>query len=484
MAIPKKIIDLTTLALQDRVLTFRERETIVAEALEMGVSQEEIDAYLTNALNKRLQSYTKEELGSCPGCGHGVPLVADECPYCGTVLQHNEHQVVPPIHPGSLNVSGRAAKIIRQENYNTEQERKKNCPKCGAPYPLVSNICSHCGYVLHEQRGADLNIQKLIGNINNSISQLEQCPNPTLSQIFGYNKNLLFISLCFVFGYLAGYGGSGYVGFAFVFFGIFVYVTRNKFKNVSPVTTADEMFYDALNYHAMYSRQVDTLYGDSQEAKNLLDKYQGVINGLEQQRKTTRNHQFISLACFVLSPLIFLLLHFLLSPSPKEAYQKALTHYPDIFEVSAIQKNLHPYPVQMGVYPDLQEYMRATDDVNLTFDVVEDGQKSGYIMRINQVNISSTGKEFNGMDTCQFNVALWDKNEKALLYPFKMFDYYIDKSNTKYDYYTGRFVKNMLKKGKGDIYVDFICLDTIRTNALPKIIADSVCYYMIYSKKR
>ena len=114
MAIPKKIIDLTTLALQDRVLTYKERKTIVAEALKMGVRQEEIDAYLTNALNIRLQSYTKEELGSCPGCGHGVPLIADQCPYCGTMLQRDgNHVIVPPTHPNSFNISGKAAKIIR-----------------------------------------------------------------------------------------------------------------------------------------------------------------------------------------------------------------------------------------------------------------------------------------------------------------------------------------------------------------------------------
>ena len=483
MAIPKKIINLTTLALQDRVLTFRERETIVAEALEMGVSQEEIDVYLTNALNKRLQSYTKEELGSCPGCGHGVPLIADQCPYCGPRLQSNENNAVPPPYPGSFNVSGKAAQIINQENINTEQEKKKNCPKCGAPYPLVSNICSHCGYVLHEQRSSDLNIKNLIDNINNSISKLEHCPNPTLFQIFGYNKNLLFISLCFVFGYLAGYGERGYTGLCFVFFMIFLYVTWKKFKTESPVTIADETFFYALNYHAMYSRQVDTLYGDNQEAKNLLDKYQGVINGLEQQRKTTRNNQFISLACFVVSPLIFVLLHLLLSSSPKEAYQKAMDKYPAVFEVSAIQKSLHPYPEKMGVSPDLQVYMRATDDANLTFDVVDD-IKGFYTMRINQVKISSTGKEFDGMDTCQFSVAIWDKNENAFQYPFLMFDYYIDRTTTKPDYYTGRFVKNMLKEGKGEIYVDFICLDTIRSNNLPKIIADSVYYYTIYPKKR
>ena len=483
MAIPKKIIDLTTLALQDRVLTYKERETIVTEALNMGVSQMEIDLYLTNALNKRLQSYTKEELGSCPGCGHGVPLIADECPYCGTLLQHIENHTVPPIHPDSFNVSGRAAKIIRQENYNTDQERKTNCPKCGAPYPLVSNICSHCGYVLHEQRDSDFNIKNLIDNINNSISDLERCPNPTLGQIFGYNVNLLLISLCFVCCFLSGYDASGYIGFAAICFIVFIVTTRNKFKKVSPVTTADEMFYDALNYHAMYSRQVDTLYGNNQEAKNLLDKYQGVINGLEQQRKTTRNNQFISLACFVLSPLILVLLHFLFAPSPKDAYQKAMTQYPEIFEVSAIQKSLHPYPVKMGVHPDLQEYMRATDDVNLTFDVVDD-MKVGYTMRINNVKISSTGKEFNGMDTCRFSVVLWDGNEEAYQYPFQVFDYYVDRSSQKRDYYTGRFVRNMLKQGKGDIYVDFICLDTIRTNALPKIIADSTCYYTIYTKKR
>ena len=166
MAIPKKIIDLTTLALQDRVLTFRERETIVAEALKMGVSQEEIDAYLTDALNTRLQSYTKEELGSCPGCGHGVPLIADQCPYCGTMLQHNEnHVIVPPSHPSSFNFSDEAAQIIQQENINTEQEKHKNCPKCGAPYPLVSNICGHCGYVLHERKGSEFNINTLLDNM-------------------------------------------------------------------------------------------------------------------------------------------------------------------------------------------------------------------------------------------------------------------------------------------------------------------------------
>ncbi|MBO7567428.1 MAG: hypothetical protein J6T60_10095 [Bacteroidales bacterium] len=39
----------------------------------------------TKLKEPRLKSYTKEELGSCPGCGHGVPVFADK-----TVLRiHN-----------------------------------------------------------------------------------------------------------------------------------------------------------------------------------------------------------------------------------------------------------------------------------------------------------------------------------------------------------------------------------------------------------
>ena len=65
MAISKHILDLVTLALQDRELTFTERNTIIQKAVEEGTAVAEINAVIDNMLEQRLRSYTKEELGSC-----------------------------------------------------------------------------------------------------------------------------------------------------------------------------------------------------------------------------------------------------------------------------------------------------------------------------------------------------------------------------------------------------------------------------------
>ncbi|MBQ5576157.1 MAG: zinc ribbon domain-containing protein, partial [Bacteroidales bacterium] len=96
MAISKHIIDLTTLALKDRVLTFVERKVIIDAAMKEGVSADEINFYLDNALNERLRSYSKEDLKRCPNCGAQIPLVSDECPYCGQSLETADNKPTPP----------------------------------------------------------------------------------------------------------------------------------------------------------------------------------------------------------------------------------------------------------------------------------------------------------------------------------------------------------------------------------------------------
>ncbi|MBQ5514009.1 MAG: hypothetical protein IIT83_10020, partial [Bacteroidales bacterium] len=83
MAIPQKIQQLTELALKDKVLTQVERQTIVNAALEMGVPQQEIDAYLSHATDERIRSiYSKEEMTHCPFCGALTPLISDQCLHC------------------------------------------------------------------------------------------------------------------------------------------------------------------------------------------------------------------------------------------------------------------------------------------------------------------------------------------------------------------------------------------------------------------
>ena len=74
MAISKHIIDLVALALQDRILTYKERQTIIKEAKNTGVNVKETVAYIDEALRKRLKSFSKEELIHCPSCGALVPL--------------------------------------------------------------------------------------------------------------------------------------------------------------------------------------------------------------------------------------------------------------------------------------------------------------------------------------------------------------------------------------------------------------------------
>jgi len=63
MAISKKTLDLINLALKDKVLTQVERQIIVNAALEMGISKQEIEAYLSHATDERIRSiYSKEEI--------------------------------------------------------------------------------------------------------------------------------------------------------------------------------------------------------------------------------------------------------------------------------------------------------------------------------------------------------------------------------------------------------------------------------------
>ena len=147
MAISKKILDLAHLALSDRVLTYTERQTIVKAALEEGTPASEINSVLDNMLTQRLKSYTKEELRNCPHCGAQIPLISDTCLFCGGSL-NSDSQPTPP----TPTVTGAEAEIIQHENLSTAAEHRniKHCPDCGAPYPLVSNICPQCGHVLHE----------------------------------------------------------------------------------------------------------------------------------------------------------------------------------------------------------------------------------------------------------------------------------------------------------------------------------------------
>ena len=110
MAIPQKIKQLTALALKDRIMTHIEKQTIVESAMNEGISEEEITDYLNKAYAERLKSYSKEELTHCPNCNAQVPLISDNCFYCGANLTVSSTASEEP------QISGAEADIINEEN--------------------------------------------------------------------------------------------------------------------------------------------------------------------------------------------------------------------------------------------------------------------------------------------------------------------------------------------------------------------------------
>ena len=74
-------------------------------------------------------------------------------------------------------------------------------------------------------------------------------------------------------------------------------------KEKSPVAQADSEFYDALHSHDMYSRTVNSLYGDDAEARQFLDSYSADINNVKHSRN--KNRMILALSVLALSLLGF-----------------------------------------------------------------------------------------------------------------------------------------------------------------------------------
>ncbi len=324
MAISSHIVNLTTLALKDRVLTYTERQIIMNAAMQEGVSEQEINAYIDSALEERLQSYTKEELGRCPGCGHGVPLIADTCPFCGRTLEKQTTQQAPAPNVPPPYIPSAEAAIINQENQQTAAQKRdiKTCPDCGAPYPLVSNICPQCGHVLHEQQDSDLNIKNLIANIQQSIDELQKTPQPTVEDVLSHRKYIFtfLVSLLFLaFSILAMRSGFADTdrGMFFVIAGVSIVLliiaiikALNKRDKPSPADIADNKFFTALHRKEMYANQIATLYGNDSEAQEALNRLAALTETVKKRRDKRMRSLAITISLSVIGMLaliVFLL---------------------------------------------------------------------------------------------------------------------------------------------------------------------------------
>ena len=282
MAISKHIIDLVNLALADRVLTFKERETIVKEAVAENISEVEINTFLDNMLARRLSTITKEELKSCPSCGAQIPLISDQCPFCGSTFEKRQ---------SITNITGEVADIIRAENQKTIEpdSEPKTCPNCGAPFPLISNICTHCGHVHHARQDSDINIKNLIDNISRSVIRIQWAYKPSVLDVIRANMGTLLVIFAVAllissFSYPGGFGICAFVvAIPLVFWGVI-----KSSNDYSPVKIADEMYYTALNERNMYVRLVQQVYGNNAEAQKYIAQLGSEIQKAESKRRINR----------------------------------------------------------------------------------------------------------------------------------------------------------------------------------------------------
>ena len=461
-----KIQKLTALALSDRVLTDLERQTIVNKAVEWGISREEINQYLDDQLNLRLEYYTKVDLRDCPYCGAQIPLISDECMYCGKPLEHVDNRPPQPIR-----ITSEEAEIIRSENQRVETKRHgiKHCPDCGAPFPLISNICQSCGHVLHERDENKLNIQNLRKSIEESIQMAAKAQKPSARGIV-IDYLHIFIFIISLFALFMGFHFHNDFFKYSTTFGLFtfilMFIVNISKEKISAIKTNEE-YYKAKYAYEMYLRQVKTLYGDDPEAKPLLNKFAEIINQLKEDRRKSRfvvARKITNLFLWSFGIIYLLCLLDFFEPKAKKWTIPQGTE-----ELISITKHLKPYPSIIVVDYKGKPHIYTNQNAELTFVLS---------------SVSSVG---NGWFRWKLSKLKFDQE------PYKEFNRYkhrfhivlLDKHLTKItdinDDYMGNndiIIYNKKLKQK-NIYIDFFGIESSSNIEELKRIANNAEYYTI-----
>jgi len=308
--IPIEIQNLVSLALKDGILTYKERQVIVKKAKKMRLDMQEVNSYINTALDNKMKFIPKEDLKRCPTCGAQIPLISDECQYCGFEFGQGI----------SYSKNNSASQIIQKENENSQSVYVKsqninNCPDCGAPFPLLSNICPHCHHVHHENIDSVYNIKQLIQKIKHSLSSMDKCMVPLKKSILRdhalyliplsgllmtlhFNLNIMSPDLEVIadIAFLLSAGLMFYILIALFF----------RILQGSAIDEADEVFVDKKSDYERFIRQTESLYGDDREAKVLLHDFENEIKKVKNNR--LRNRSVYYLFCIFSGLLIWLLI--------------------------------------------------------------------------------------------------------------------------------------------------------------------------------
>lgn len=308
--VPQIIQDLVSRALKDGVLTYKERQVIMEEAGKMNADPNEVSQYINTALDNRLSYIPKESLKRCPTCGAQIPLLSNQCEYCG--FEFGEDNAGGTSH---------AEKVIDLENRNTNSEYVKsdaplrNCPDCGAPFPLISNICPSCGHIEHERADSKLNIKTLIENTKKSIDTMGQCMVPLWKSIIRDNALYLLpiAGIMLSLSKRLETGNEAYTSMsgvpmlmAFLLMGYTAIALIFRINAGSALGEADKKFNEQKTLFDMYTRHTDTLYGAHKEARELLDKFGREIRKVKLNRIFNRMvyYIFCIVSCLIIWNII------------------------------------------------------------------------------------------------------------------------------------------------------------------------------------
>ncbi|MBR4266944.1 MAG: zinc ribbon domain-containing protein [Bacteroidales bacterium] len=449
MAISYKIQQLVHLALSDRILTYTERKTIVDAAINEGIPEQEINQYIDNALTQRLKFYTKEELKSCPFCGAQIPLLSETCLFCGNELEK-------PSDISAVDISGEEAEIIRGENTRVASQNLniKTCPDCGAPYPLISNICTNCGHVLHEQRDAELNIKNLRSNIEKSINDLKNAPKPTWKNavmfycppfiilftiLISYyilqieikilRSLLLTITWLFIFKVLPNIAS------------LFINIEKMALPRHAPLQEYDFIYSKSISEYEKYIRLTTTLYSNNPESLQLLDTYNQEIVKYKKKQKRNRIKYYLQFALIVIITTI-IGFEFI-----RYQNQDKIEYYSSI-EIPINSTNIDNKK---------NDYLSAEGTGFITFELVDTSPK--FRMKINKLKLVASGEKSGYASELSYQFCFRDKITNTLFFPV----YKMSISNE-----CKEAVDKMLRSGKGYCYVDLVSLD------------DDNFYYFLY----
>ncbi|MBO4372078.1 MAG: zinc ribbon domain-containing protein, partial [Bacteroidales bacterium] len=441
--------------------------------------KEEINNYLDDQLQLRLKSYTKVDLRACPHCGAQIPLISDECMYCGKPLEH----IVGSTNT-AFNITGSEADIIRSENQRVEQERHsiKNCPDCGAPFPLISNICESCGHVLHERDENSLNIKNLLNNIQRSIDRVTDAPKPKVYQIIGYwfYYIILILSIfAFIVGIIADSEAGKFISLTGFVASIIAMGTNAVLSDTkSPVLIADGEYYKARHSYEMYAREVDTLYGDDYEAQTLLSHFSTALKRLKRERYQNRIKviRIILISALVIMGVIT---YFSTKddnntePAPKNSEE--ITMPPNTEWMLNFSKELKPYPPESGIQDSLlSRFLRADNGTELSFVMSEFNKQPVFHWKVSQLELlpGDSTDYYRTFNYRKIGIQLLDSNYlhiptlgECVVNPFLPQENY----NT------------VIRSGKGHFYIDFWSKHSSSDERILYTISEKAVYYSIYS---